>query len=57
MLNTIAYYLGFTDNEVVEPEPPTDNDNAPTFVTKETDNQWTLVDVSSSINEGDENIK
>jgi len=52
MFNTIAYYLGFTGNEVATHEPPFENSNAPTFVTKETDEQWTWVDVSSTKNEG-----
>ena len=53
MLNTIAYYLGYTGNEVAEAEPSSENDNAPTFVTKETDEQWTWVDVSSTKSEGE----
>ena len=48
MFSTIAYYLGYTGNELTTPN---DDIIEPSFVTKETTDQWTLVDVKASKDE------
>ena len=47
MLNTLAYYFGFSGKDVTAADT-----NAPSFVTKEAEDQWTLVDLNATKPDG-----
>lgn len=42
MLDTLAYCLGLTTNELT----PAEKNQSPTFQTKDLENDWTLVDLN-----------
>lgn len=50
MFNTIAYYLGFCGDE--QGLSSEEGSVVPAFKTRETEDQWTLVDINSKKNEG-----